>query len=307
MDLNKYLNPPLSQHLFRSGINMAIILDTNPYSNTFKAITERRDLFDLNPKPDEHPHLTLHMINFNAKHHLIKKNNFEILKKMKEYSKECYNEILRGYKLKATGYVILGKPQDPTFAVNYELNVKKRITYFRLCLYDKLAELIGLKDHKSFKKGLVHELQNDKKAFVYSTEDGMPLYGIHEYYHGVSNWEPHISLFKLKEEQLSSGMEIGDAYLNTKDYKNIDRNNLSMFVPKRGRPRLSLNDLILNEYNFGKIKISTIGAKKEIYYTGAKTYKKKKSKKIRSKKSKKRRSNKRRSKKKRSKKRRSKK
>ena len=302
MDLNKYLNPPLSQHLFRSGINLAIILDVNPYSNIFKAITERRDLFDLNPKPNEHPHLTLHMINFNAKHPLIKKNNFEILKKMKEYSKKCYNEILRGYKLKATGYVILGKPQDPTFAVSYELNVKNRITQFRLCLYDKLAELIGLTDHTSFKKGLVHKLQNVKKAFVYSTDDGMPLYGIHEYYHGVSNWEPHISLFKLKEEQLSSGMEIGYAYLNTTDYKNIDTNDLSMFVPNRGSPTLSLDDLVLNELNFGKIKISTIGAKKKIYYTAAKTYKKKK----KSKKSKKRRSKKRRSKKRRSKKRRSK-
>jgi len=164
------------------------------------------------------------------------------------------------------------------------LNYKDRITKFRLCLYDKIASLIGLTDHKDFKSGLTQKLLNKKKYFIYSTPDGKPLYGIHEYYHGVSHWEPHISLFKLKEEQLSSGMEIGHAYLNTKNYKNIDKNDLSMFVPKRGRPTLSLNDLILNEYNFGKIKISTIGSVKGIEYTGAKTYKKKKSKKRKSKK-----------------------
>ena len=45
----------------------------------------------------------------------------------------------------------------------------------------KWAQLIGLEDHTSFKKGLVHQLQNDKKAFIYSTSSGIPLYGIHEY------------------------------------------------------------------------------------------------------------------------------
>ena len=290
MDLNRHLFPKGNQHLFRSGINLAIILDTNSYSRVYKSLTERRDLFDLKPKPDEHPHLTLHMINFNAKHPLIKKNDFEILKKMKDFTKKCYNKILRGYKLKATDYVILGKPQDPTFAVNYELNFKKRITYFRLCLYNKIAKLIGLKDHKSFKKGMIHELENKKEVYVYSTLDGMPLYGIHEYYHGVSNWEPHISLFKLKEKTLSNNLEIGELFFGTRDYRVIDRNNISMIQPFKGTPKYNLDDLVLNELNFGKIKISTIGAKKEIIYTGAKKRKKSKRKKSKKRKSKKRKS-----------------
>ena len=82
MDLNVHLFPKGNQHLFRSGINLAIILDVNPYSKVFKAVKERRELFDLNPNPVEHPHLTLHMINFNAKHPYVKKNNFEIIKKI---------------------------------------------------------------------------------------------------------------------------------------------------------------------------------------------------------------------------------
>ena len=268
MDLNKHLFPQGKQHLFRSGINMAIILDVNPYSKVFKAVTERRDLFDLKPVPNEHPHLTLHMINFNAKHPYIQK--YGIINKMKEFTKECYNEILRGYKLKATDYVILGKPQDPTLAISYELNFENRITQFRLCLYDKIAQLIGLEDHTSFKKGLVHQLQNDKKAFIYSTSSGIPLYGIHEYYHGVSHWEPHISLFKLKEETISNGLEIGELFFGTKDYRLIDRNDISMIQPFKGEPKYDLDDLVLSELNFGKIKISTIGAVKEIIYTGAK-------------------------------------
>lgn len=290
MDLNKHLFPQGKQHLFRSGINLAIILDTNPYSKVYKAITERRDLFDLKPKPEEHPHLTLHMINFNAKHPSIKKNNFEVIKKMKEFTKECYNEILRGYKLKATDYLILGKPQDPTFSISYELNFKNRITQFRLCLYDKLAQLIGLKDHNHFKKGLIHRLQNDKKAFVYSSEDGMPLYGIHEYYHGVSHWEPHISLFKLKEETVSNGLEIGELFFGTRDYRFINRNDISMIQPFKGTPKYELDDLILSELNFGKIKISTIGAVKEIDYTGATKRRKTKRKSRKSRKTKKKRS-----------------
>jgi len=297
MNLNRHLFPKGNQHLFRSGINLAIILDTNPYSKVYKAITERRYLFDLKPKPVEHPHLTLHMINFNAKHPYVKKNDFEIIKEMKDFTKECYNEILKDYKLKATDYVILGKPQDPTFAVSYELNFKNHITQFRLCLYDKIAELIGLQDHKSFKKGLVHELQNDKKAFIYSTKDGMPLYGIHEYYHGVSNWEPHISLFKLKEGTVSNGLEIGEYFFGTRDYRDIDRNNISMIQPFKGVPKYDLDDLVLNEVNFGKIKISTIGAKKEIHYTGATKSRKTNRKKTKQRKSKKRKSKKRKTKK----------
>ena len=38
MDLNKHLFPQGKQHLFRSGINLAIILDTNPYSKVYKAM-----------------------------------------------------------------------------------------------------------------------------------------------------------------------------------------------------------------------------------------------------------------------------
>ena len=52
-----------------------------------------------------------------------------------------------------------------------------------------------------------------QNVYIYSTPDGIPLYGIHEYYHGVSNWGPHISLFKLKEKlSLSSYMEIGNYF-----------------------------------------------------------------------------------------------
>ena len=95
MDIQRHLNPPGSQHVFKSGVNLAIILDTNPYSKIYKGIIERRDLFDLSNKDLEHPHLTLHMINFNYKHPFMKK--FNILKKMKDFSRECYNEIFFVY------------------------------------------------------------------------------------------------------------------------------------------------------------------------------------------------------------------
>ena len=34
--MDKHLNPPGSQHVFKSGVNLAIILDTNPYSKIYK-------------------------------------------------------------------------------------------------------------------------------------------------------------------------------------------------------------------------------------------------------------------------------
>jgi len=282
MDIQRHLNPPGSQHVFRSGVNLAIILDTNPHSKIYKGVIEKRDLFDLSNRNLEHPHLTLHMINFNYKHPFMKK--FNILKKMKDFSRECYNEILKGYKLKLDNYELLGKPQDPTYAIKYKLNYPKRITYFRLCLYNKISELIGLKDHKDFKKGLIYRLENNRHVYIYSTPDGIPLYGIHEYYHGVSNWEPHISLFKLKEKSLSSDRELGELFFGTRDYKNIDKEDINLIKPLRGQPKIEINDLILNEYNFGKIKISTIGAVNEIEYTGAtKRKKRKKSKRKKSK------------------------
>ena len=263
-----HLNPPGRQHVFKSGVNLAIILDTDKYSDIYKAVLERRNLFDLKGVPNEHPHLTLHMINFNYKHPFIKE--FNILKEIKDYSKKCYHEILKGYKLKPKKFDLLGKPQDPTYVIKYKLNYPDRITKFRLCLYAKIADLIGLKDHTSFKKGLVYKLENNKKAFVYSTPDGMPLYAIHEYYHGVNNWEPHISIFKLKEKQLSTVQEIGKKLFNVSDYSKIDRKNLSKIKPFRGEPKLSFEDLILKVNIFSKIKISMIGAIKEIEYTGAK-------------------------------------
>ena len=91
MDLKKYLNPTRSQQLFRSGVNMAIILDVNPQSKIYKGVLEHRKSFDLIEKPLENPHLTLHMINFNNKHPLMKKH--DILNKMKDISKECLSLI----------------------------------------------------------------------------------------------------------------------------------------------------------------------------------------------------------------------
>jgi len=277
MDLKKYLNPTRSQQLFRSGVNMAIILDVNPDSKIYKGVLEHRKSYDLIEKPSENPHLTLHMINFNNKHPLMKKH--DILNKMKDIGKECYNEILRGSKLVKVDYDLLGKPQDPTYVIKYALNFPENITKFRLCVYDKIAQLIGLKDHKSFKGRMVKKIVNNKKYFVYSTPDKIPLYGIHQYYHGENNWEPHISLFKLKEESKFFKREIGELFFRTKDYKLVmknSRNLVQMLKPFYGKPKIKLDDIILRENNFGKIKISSIGSVKDVQYIGAKKKKSKK-------------------------------
>ena len=283
MDLKKYLNPTRSQQLFRSGVNMAIILDVNPQSKIYKGVLEHRKSFDLIEKPLENPHLTLHMINFNYKHPLMKKH--DILNKMKDIAKECYNEILRGSKLVKVDYDLLGKPQDPTYVLKYALNFPENITKFRLCVYDKIAQLIGLKDHKDFKGRMVRKVVNNKKYFVYSTPDSIPLYGIHQYYHGENNWEPHISLFKLKEKSQFFKREIGELFFRTKDYKLVMKNVgslLPMLKPFNGNPKINLDDFILRENNFGRIKISSIGSVNDVQYIGAK--RRKRSKKRKSKK-----------------------
>ena len=267
--LEAHLNPDGHNHLFQSGVNMALILETNPNSNLYKTIIERRDLFDLKGVPDQHPHLTLHMINFNLKHKLIKES---FLKKIKAFTKKCYIEILRGYKLVKGDFELLGKETDPTFVMTYKLNYPDRITKFRLCLYDEIARLLDLKDHKDFKKGLVRKI-NNKKMFIYSTPDGIPVYGIQDIYHGRNNWLPHISLFKLKEKLLSTEKEIGYSLFNVSDYSKIDQKDkkiLSKVTPFRGVPHLSFEDVIIKENHFGKIKVSMIGSITDIEYTGAK-------------------------------------
>ena len=60
-----------------------------------------------------------------------------------------------------------------------------------------------------------------------------------------------------------------------------------MIQPFKGTPKYELDDLVLSELNFGKIKISTIGAVKEIDYTGATKRRKTKRKSRKSKKSRK--------------------
>ena len=267
--MKNFFNPKGHQHLVEFGVNMALILETNPYSNLYKTIIERRDLFDLKGVPDEHPHLTLHMINFNFDHPLI---NEGFLKEIKAFTKKCYIEILRGYKLIKGDFAILGKSDDPTFVLKYKLNYPDRITKFRLCLYDEIARLLNLKDHKGFKKGLVRKI-NNKKMFIYSTPDGIPVYGIQDIYHGRNNWLPHISLFKLKEKLLSTEKEIGYSLFDESDYSKIDKKDkkiLSKVTPFRGVPQLSFEDLVLRENIFGKIKVSMIGSITDIEYTGAK-------------------------------------
>ena len=273
--MEEHFNSDDHNHLFKSGVNMALILETNPNSDVYKTIIERRDLFDLKGVPDQHPHLTLHMINFNLKHKLINK---VFLKKIKEFTKKCYIEILRGYKLKKDDFSLLGKETDPTFVMTYKLNYPDRITKFRLCLYDEIARLLDLKDHKDFKNGLVRKI-NKKKMFIYSTPDGIPVYGIQDIYHGRNNWLPHISLFKLKEKLLSTAKEIGYSLFNVSDYSKIDKKDkqiLSKVTPFRGVPQLSFEDLILKENHFGKIKVSMIGSITDIEYTGAKKKSRKK-------------------------------
>ena len=267
--MENFFNPKGHQHLFKSGVNMALILETNPYSKLYKTIIERRDLFDLKDVPDEHPHLTLHMINFNFGHPLI---NEGFLKEIKAFTKKCYIEILRGYKLIKEDFAILGKSDDPTFVLKYKLNYPDRITKFRLCIYNEIARLLDLKNHESFKKGLIRKV-NKMKIFIYSTPDGKPVYGISDIYHGINNWIPHISLFKLKEKLLSTEKEIGYSLFNVSDYSKIDQKDkkiLSKVTPFRGVPQLSFEDLVLRENNFGKIKVSMIGSITDIEYTGAK-------------------------------------
>ena len=278
--MEKYFNSEGHHHLFKSGVNMALILETNTNSDVYKTIIERRDLFDLKGVPDEHPHLTLHMINFNFKHPLIDEG---FLKEIKAFTKKCYIEILHGYKLIKDDFAILGKINDPTFVMKYKLNYPDRITKFRICIYNEIARLLNIGDYKGFKDREVRKV-NKKDMFIYSTPDGIPVYGIHQYYHGKGNWEPHISLFKLREVQLSSAQEIGKILFNESNYSKINRNNLSKVKPIRGEPNLSFEDLVLKENHFGKIKISMIGALKDIEYTGTKKKRRRKTRRTKSRK-----------------------
>jgi len=257
MRLNKHLNPDGSQHVFESGVNLAIILDVKNHSNIYKAVLERRSLFGLTHHSYE-PHLTLHMINFNYNHPYITK--FNIIEKMEHYSKYCYRQFLINQRLKLSGFGLLGKSDDPTYVVKYNLFNKNAITKFRLCLYNKIARLIGLKDHSYFKGKLTYTLEDGKKAFIYSTPNGMPLYAIHEHYYGKNMWEPHISLFKLTEKSHLSRKELGEIYFKTTDYTKINRNRVINLRPLNGNPKLKFKDTSLDTHSFNKIKISTIGA-----------------------------------------------
>ena len=49
--MEEHFNSKGNNHLFQSGVNMALILETNPNSDVYKTIIERRDLFDLKGVP----------------------------------------------------------------------------------------------------------------------------------------------------------------------------------------------------------------------------------------------------------------
>ena len=233
--VKKHLSPKYSKHVFKSGVNTAIIANIDRSNLIYKQIREIRKTFNLPPDPNQDLHLTLHMINFNYNHPFMKK--YDILNKLKNYIKHCF-KFIKNTRLLFTNVKKIGK--GDMYVIGYKLNNKYKITQFRVCLYDKLAKLCGLQSKRKFIKQKQPYILNDgTKVYVYCTPDGIPLYGIHEYYYGRGYWEPHISLFKESE-------------LNLLDV-NIQTNLRSLL-------NIKCPNLLFNYSLYSNLMISNIGA-----------------------------------------------
>lgn len=259
--MEKHLNEHGSRFPFKNGISLAILLDVKKQSELYSKITEIRDAFDLEPEMKYHPHLTAHSIHFNNSHPLFN----EVFSKIKDYSKTCYSKYLKNLDLDFNGYTIIGNPNDPHYTAKFKLKDPKKITEFRMCLYEKFTQLVG---ENKLKGPLIMKSYHDSKFHIYSTSDNIPLYAVHSFYYGRSNWMPHITLFNLSEIQFSSNNQIGEVYFGTKNYTNIGEKDVDKLEPVR-KSFTDISKINLKD-DFNILKVSLRGSINKEIKTGTK-------------------------------------
>jgi hypothetical protein len=109
-----------------------------------------------------------------------------------------------------------GRAENKYWVRVYTFNdkFKHNITQFRLDIYDYLNKNLEKLRKESIVKGNAY----DNTEYVFVSNDSGQLYAIDkQYYYGVENWKPHISVFNFKE--LNKGSELYKYIINDENTK----------------------------------------------------------------------------------------
>lgn len=241
--VHQSLNTTSNQSLFVENISSAIMSNLNKKSEIYNTIKEIRKNFNLK---EEQPaskkyHITLHVLNFNKSHPQTNK----IKDNLKKITQECYGVMYDNVDLLFNGYGIYGN-----FFVMKLKPSKQLITDFRMCLYNNIEKLLGIK--------LKGPGKHNKYIYEMTENDDTPLYGLNEsFYYGKNNWEPHISLFKLTEKTIADPRKTVKEYI---EERGGDLQNVASIESKFDKLKKYDKEIIFNNKNFFDIVISSYGA-----------------------------------------------
>ncbi|QKF93989.1 hypothetical protein QKU48_gp0531 [Fadolivirus algeromassiliense] len=192
------------------NISVAIIYDIpNIYDNIQTKLLNG----NTNPKNRPRPHFTLHGIHFNKKHPEINKfinitscpssflnpgklnTDFETVIK-DAFKNSLYNKLELSHKNEWNKMGLF-------YALPFNVNNNLCISDFRKELYIHISNLVQIYRQPIDVERDSRKLAGKKDKYkVYCDSKGVPLYAIQDYYHGIGNWSPHVSM--IREDKLKS-------------------------------------------------------------------------------------------------------
>ncbi len=205
-----------------------------------KLLAGKMDRLDLPVKP----HITIHMIHFNKTHNNTKKfvqtslcptlsgNLGKLTPKFETVIINAFNNTLKNQLVLNHTYDF--KKMGNFYALMYKANDNKLLTNFRGEIYEYIKQQIG-SDLSSVEIGRnnIRILGKKDKFFAYCDGDGNALYAIQDYYHGVENWVPHVSI--AREINIKKNNEALFNNLNTTNpnVKQIINNVIEITIPDK--------------------------------------------------------------------------
>ena len=219
---NKYLESQKIQQIggafpFKFGDGNILYIMAKIDGTTLDRINERRIAFSL-PNNDD-LHISLLQLYLNNKHPLYSAIflNDEFKKVIKTSYKNNIsknNVILQSVdRISKKGkWEFLGILPNIYWARVYDfVGYENYIKQFRLDIYNYIISKAGLLNRTIEKRSNSQNPADVDDFVIYKTQDGNELYAIHKnFYFGVDNWKPHVSVISIPELEKSGDKSISD-------------------------------------------------------------------------------------------------
>jgi len=233
------------------NITITILHDFS--DNTLNNFNNMQKKLLQNKKSKVKPHITIHVIHFNKKHPLINHfidlsdlSNMNLTSSFRQSIINSYNTTLKNklqlhhnneFSKMGKFYALTYHPNSPPDNTNkYKYPY---ITQFRHSIYNYIDTIaptdkkyIEIKRNNKNNPGKI----DDYRVYY---NDKIPLYAIQDYFHGIGNWHPHVSLVREQELQINNSLLFNK--VNNKD-KNTVREEIKNYLSNVN----ILNNIMIN-------------------------------------------------------------